>query len=72
MSDKSSKQIYKLIKPEQLKKLYFPYHSLDPQQAIERILEEIGSENTAEIDDIARGVIILRRVRNKANKSLQK
>lgn len=29
-----SKSVYKIIKPGDLKKLYFPYHSLDPAQAI--------------------------------------
>lgn len=60
--DKSSKQLYKLIKPEELRSLYFPYHSLDPKQAIERIMEAkgLGAE-----DDIARGVEILRRVRSR-------
>ena len=61
----TSKQIYKKIKPEQMKKLYFPYHSLDPRQAIERILEATGIEATNESDDISRGVIILRKVKNK-------
>lgn len=68
VTEKSSKQIYKLIKPEQLRKLYFPYHSLDPQQAIDRIMEEIGSEGQGGIDDIAKGVIALRKVRNKSAK----
>ena len=62
ISGMSSRQLYKKAKPEELKSLYFPYHSLDPEQAIERILEAkgIGQEN-----DIARGVDIMRRVRNR-------
>lgn len=68
VTEKSSKQIYKMIKPEQLKKLYFPYHSLDPLQAIERIMEEIGLEEQNGIDDIAKGVIALRKVRSKSAK----
>ena len=31
----SSKALYKMIKPEELRKVYYPYHSLDPAQAIE-------------------------------------
>lgn len=62
--EKPSRQIYKLIKPEELRKLYFPYHSLDPLQAIERIEEDKGLDKTESLDDIARGVIILRKVRN--------
>ena len=65
ITGKSSKQIYKIIKPEQLRKLYFPYHSLDPFQAIERIMEESEPELRENIDDISRGVIALRKVRNK-------
>ena len=37
--DLSSVQVYKTIKPKELRGLYLPYHSLDPAQAIERILE---------------------------------
>lgn len=54
---KTSRQIYKLMKPKEMRSLYFPYHSLDPSQAIERILEAKGvnEENQTE-----RGVRILR------------
>ena len=58
----SSRQIYKETKPGYLKKAYFPYHSLDPMQAIDRIMEEQGKE-PEQISDIARGVEIVRRVR---------
>ena len=34
-----SKQIYKMISPEELSNLYYPYHSLDPNAAIKRIYE---------------------------------
>lgn len=60
LTGKSSKQIYRIIKPEELRKLYFPYHSLDPEQVIERIKE---SKGITEEDDIKRGVEILRKVR---------
>ena len=53
----SSKKLYKMIKPEELKRLYYPYHSLDPAQAIERIIEANG---LGEEDYIQRGVKILR------------
>lgn len=65
VSEKTSKQIYKIIKPEQLKKLYYPYHSLDPLQAIERIMEEFNPQTGEGLDDISRGVIALRKVRSK-------
>ena len=35
----SSKQVYKLVKPSELRKLYEPYHTMDTAAAIERILE---------------------------------
>ena len=57
--EKSSKQVYRQIKPKKLRLLYYPYHSLDPSKAIERILE---SENLAEEDLIQKGVEILRRI----------
>ena len=57
--EKSSKQVYKLMKPKELRSLYYPYHSLDPAQAIERILE---SKNLVEVDLTQKGVEILRRI----------
>lgn len=54
---KTSKQIYKFIKPKELRGLYYPYHSLDPAQAIERILE---ARDLNEEDFTARGVKIMR------------
>lgn len=62
---KSSKQIYKIIKPKELKGLYFPYHSLDPEQAIERILEARGM---SEEDMTSRGVKVMREVLKKQKK----
>ena len=56
---KTSKQIYKIIKPKELKRLYYPYHSLDPAQAIERILEARGM---SEDNLTSRGVEILRNI----------
>ncbi len=35
----SSLQVYKIIKPRELRRLYLPYHTMDPVQAVERILE---------------------------------
>lgn len=39
--------------------------SLDPLQAIERIEEDKGLDRTGPLDDIARGVNILRKARSK-------
>lgn len=38
----SSLQVYKIVKPKELRSLFFAYHSLSPSQAIERILESKG------------------------------
>lgn len=62
ISGKSSKQLYRIVKPDELRKLYFAYHSLDPEQAIERIKE---SKGIGEEDDIKRGVEIMRKVRKR-------
>ena len=35
----SSTQVYKILKPKELRGLFLPYHTMDPAQAIERILE---------------------------------
>lgn len=39
---KTSTQVYKIIKPKELRGLFLSYHSLDPAVAIERILEAKG------------------------------
>ena len=57
----SSKQVYRIVKPKELQKLYFPYHSLDPAQAIERILEAKGMKDQDE-DMISKGVQVMRRI----------
>ena len=38
----SSVQVYKAVKPKELRGLFLPYHTMDPAQAIERILEAKG------------------------------
>lgn len=55
-----SKNLYRLLKPAELRKVYYPYHSLDPAQAIERIIE---AKNLSEEDYIQRGVALLREMR---------
>ena len=69
ISGKTSKQLYRLVKPEQLRKLYFPYHSLDPLQAIERIIEGFGLDILETADDISRGVSVLRMVRKRRSEN---
>jgi len=48
--DKTSKQVYKTVKPKELRSLFLPYHTMDPAQAIDRILEakELANENDNE------------------------
>ena len=41
----TSAQIYKIVKPKELRDLFLPYHTMDPAQAIERILEAKGMLN---------------------------
>lgn len=55
----SSKHIYKQMKAKEPRKLYYPYHSLDPAQAIERILESCGIEQE---DYTEKGVKILQKI----------
>ena len=64
--EKSSKQVYKQMKAKELRKLYYPYHSLDPAQAIERILESNGSE---EEDYTEKGVRVLREILEREKKA---
>ena len=35
----TSRQAYKKIKPKKLREVFLPYHTMSPEQAIERILE---------------------------------
>ena len=57
--EKTSRQVYKIMKPKELRGLYYPYHSLDPAQAIDRILE---AKQMKEEDLTRRGVEILREI----------
>lgn len=65
----SSKRMYKVIQARELSMLYYPYHSLDPAQAIERICEEkgIGLEACEPSDGyIEEGVALLRRMHQRS------
>jgi hypothetical protein len=59
----SSVQAYKIVKPKELRELFLPYHTMDPAQAIERILE---AKNLLldDTEELARQYAIFRRVRN--------
>lgn len=58
----SSVQVYKIVKPRELRGLYLAYHTLDPAQAIERILEAKGLCGDEETE-IKRQYEIYRKIR---------
>ena len=60
----TSAQIYKIVKPKELRDLFLPYHTMDPVQAIERILEAKGML-TDEKQELERQYKIFKRIRNK-------
>lgn len=55
-------QAYKRIKPKELRDLYLAYHTLDPSQAIERILEAKNLP-TNEEEEIFRQYEIYKKIR---------
>lgn len=57
-----SSQVYKIIKPKELRELFFAYHTMDPSQAIERILEAKGYPINEE-EELKRQYEIFRRIR---------
>lgn len=60
--EKSSSQVYKIIKPKELRELFFAYHTMDTSQAIERILEAKGYPINEE-EELKRQYEIFRRIR---------
>lgn len=60
--DKTSKQVYKTVKPKELRSLFLPYHTMDPAQAIDRILEAKGLANEND-DEEKRQFEIYKRIR---------
>lgn len=61
---KTSVQVYRLIKPKELRELYLPYHTMDPAQAIDRILEAKGIDNHSDASEEVRQFDIFKRIRN--------
>ncbi len=59
----SSLQAYKIVKPKELRDLFLPYHTLDPAQAVERILEAKNLLLDEEAE-LMRQYEIFRRIRN--------
>lgn len=64
--NKSSKQVYKIVKPKELRKLYPAYHTLGVDQAIERILEAKGI-NPQE-NELERQYAIFKRIREESSR----
>lgn len=63
----SSVQVYKIVKPKELRGLFLPYHTMDPAQAVERILEAKGmilDENR----ELERQYAIFKKVRRQTTK----
>ena len=58
----SSDKVYHLVKPATLRELYYPYHSLDPAQVIERIIE---ANNLEDIDCFTKGLTLLKTLRRR-------
>lgn len=66
----TSVQVYKIVKPRELRSLFLSYHTMDPSQAIERILEAKGLL-TDEKSELERQYKIFRKIRNESkNKNL--
>ncbi len=58
----TSAQVYKIVKPKELRGLFLPYHTMDPAQAIERIMEAKGLL-TDENMELQRQYEIFKRIR---------
>ena len=58
-------KIYKLVSGNELNGLFYSYHTFDVEQAIERIAESRGI--VLGMNDIARGVEALRKIRTSAS-----
>lgn len=60
----SSTRVYKIVKPRELRELFLPYHTLSPEQAIERILEAKNMNLNLE-EEINRQFEIYKRIRDR-------
>lgn len=65
----TSVQVYKIVKPRELRSLFLPYHTMDPSQAIERILEAKGLL-TDEKSELERQYEIFRKIRNESKNKI--
>lgn len=60
----TSAQVYKIVKPKELRGVFLPYHTMDPAQAIERLLEAKGILIDDEME-LERQYAIFKSIRNK-------
>ena len=68
MQQVCSKNAYKIIKGTELRHLFFAYHSLDPMNEIDRILEAKSLVLDKDRDQLTKeGVKILRRIKRLKN-----
>lgn len=58
----TSAQVYKIVKPKELRGVFLPYHTMDPAQAVERILEAKGIL-TDENEELNRQYEIFKQIR---------
>lgn len=65
----TSVQVYKIVKPRELRSLFLPYHTMDPSQTIERILEAKGFL-TDEKSELERQYKIFRKIRNESKNKI--
>lgn len=65
----TSAQVYKIVKPKELRGLFLPYHTMDPLQAIERILEAKGLFIDESIE-LERQYEIFKRIRTEKRKKV--
>ena len=65
---RSSSQVYKTVKPKVLRGLFQPYHTMDPAQAIDRILEAMGLVYDEE-QELARQYDIFKKIRQQSDKA---
>lgn len=60
--EKSSRQVYRIIKPKELRGLFLPYHTMDPSKAIDMIMEAKGLASDEETE-LRRQFEIFKRIR---------
>ena len=60
--DITTLNVYKIIKPKELRTLFLPYHTLSPDKAVERIMEAKGLLLSEE-EELKRQYSIFKRIR---------